>query len=170
MRMSMKPPPPRLPAPGCTTASAKPVATAASTALPPDRMISTPTWDANSCALTTMPCWARTGSVDAHKGAVVVTTTANVAMTSQINDLRTDRIRVGGTVGLKLLRLAEGVERSQIREEIGGVLNRVLLEIHRSNDHECIPDSDFGGREVGATAEVYPVAQARFVGRNFSAR
>src|SRR4051812_36422742 len=31
----MKPPPPRLPAEGCVTASAKAVATAASTALPP---------------------------------------------------------------------------------------------------------------------------------------
>ena len=35
MRISMKPPPPRLPANGCVTASAKPTATAASTALPP---------------------------------------------------------------------------------------------------------------------------------------
>ena len=35
VRSSRKPPPPRLPAAGCTTASAKPVATAASTALPP---------------------------------------------------------------------------------------------------------------------------------------
>ena len=35
MRITMNPPPPMLPASGCTTASAKPTATAASTALPP---------------------------------------------------------------------------------------------------------------------------------------
>ena len=33
-----------LPASGCTTASAKPTATAASTALPPARRMSRPTW------------------------------------------------------------------------------------------------------------------------------
>ena len=42
LRMSMKPPPPRLPAAGCTTARAKPVATAASTALPPCSRMLTP--------------------------------------------------------------------------------------------------------------------------------
>ena len=44
----MKPPPPMLPACGCTTASANPVATAASTALPPCFMMSTPACDASS--------------------------------------------------------------------------------------------------------------------------
>ena len=52
----MKPPPPRLPACGCTTASAKPVATAASIALPPSFMISTPASEANALLLATMPC------------------------------------------------------------------------------------------------------------------
>ena len=42
-RISMKPPPPRLPANGCVTAIAKPTATAASTALPPFCSTATPT-------------------------------------------------------------------------------------------------------------------------------
>ena len=46
VRSSRKPPPPRLPAAGCTTASAKPVATAASTAFPPARNISRPASEA----------------------------------------------------------------------------------------------------------------------------
>src|SRR5260221_10981960 len=41
--MTMNPPPPMLPASGCTTASAKPTATAASIALPPRFMMSRPT-------------------------------------------------------------------------------------------------------------------------------
>ena len=41
--MTMKPPPPMLPATGCTTASANPTATAASTAFPPARRMSRPT-------------------------------------------------------------------------------------------------------------------------------
>ena len=40
----MKPPPPRLPALECVTASAKPTATAASMALPPDSSTFTPAW------------------------------------------------------------------------------------------------------------------------------
>ncbi len=44
----MKPPPPILPARGRVTASAKPTATAASTALPPSRSTSSPTRDACS--------------------------------------------------------------------------------------------------------------------------
>ena len=41
-RTSMNPPPPMLPAEGCVTASAKPTATAASTALPPAFSTATP--------------------------------------------------------------------------------------------------------------------------------
>src|SRR4029079_12382732 len=58
MRIVMKPPPPMLPAVGYVTASAKPVATAASTALPPSLRISTPASLASRDMLTTMPCWA----------------------------------------------------------------------------------------------------------------
>src|SRR4051812_15183741 len=50
----MKPPPPRLPAAGKVTASAKPVATAASTALPPAFRISSPTTLARALLLTTI--------------------------------------------------------------------------------------------------------------------
>src|SRR5437588_10405520 len=56
----MKPPPPILPAAGSTTARAKAVATAASTALPPCFRISTPACDPSSSSVTTMPCTART--------------------------------------------------------------------------------------------------------------
>src|SRR5215475_8581861 len=58
----MKPPPPRLPAAGCVTASANATAIAASTAFPPRFMISTPTRDATSFVDATIPCRARTGS------------------------------------------------------------------------------------------------------------
>src|SRR5688572_10657230 len=51
----MKPPPPRLPALGCVTASAKPVATAASTALPPRARTAAPTSDARPDTDTTTP-------------------------------------------------------------------------------------------------------------------
>ena len=57
----MKPPPPMLPARGKVTASAKPTATAASTALPPCFKISTPARVANVSWLDTMPCLAQTG-------------------------------------------------------------------------------------------------------------
>src|SRR3954469_435325 len=50
----MKPPPPRLPASGCTTANANPTATAASTALPPWRRMSRPTALASGCPDTTI--------------------------------------------------------------------------------------------------------------------
>src|SRR3954468_9480897 len=52
---SMKPPPPMFPASGNVTASAKAVATAASTALPPSRKTSRPTSDAGGETDTTVP-------------------------------------------------------------------------------------------------------------------
>src|SRR6516162_8059309 len=51
----MYPPPPRFPAPGCVTASAKPVATAASTAFPPFFKMSRPTFEATGSTDTTAP-------------------------------------------------------------------------------------------------------------------
>src|SRR6187431_3124822 len=60
-RISMKPPPPRLPANGCVAAIAKPIATAASTALPPFCRTATPTSTACDSIATAMPCRARTG-------------------------------------------------------------------------------------------------------------
>ncbi len=59
-RATMKPPPPRLPAPGKTTASANAVATAASTALPPAWSTSSPTREASVASVTTIPCGAVT--------------------------------------------------------------------------------------------------------------
>src|SRR5678809_474399 len=54
MRITMYPPPPRLPANGNVTASANPVATAASTAFPPARMISSPAALASELLLATI--------------------------------------------------------------------------------------------------------------------
>ena len=54
VRITMKPPPPRLPASGWTTASANPTATAASVALPPRRRMSRPTSLAIGLPDTTM--------------------------------------------------------------------------------------------------------------------
>src|SRR5215469_12194420 len=59
-RTSMNPPPPIFPADGSTTASAKPTATAASTALPPFFRISTPASEASASSHTTMACSPRT--------------------------------------------------------------------------------------------------------------
>src|SRR3954471_13158105 len=49
-----------LPASGYTTASAKPTATAASTAFPPRRMTSMPAWPASGASLATIPCAPKT--------------------------------------------------------------------------------------------------------------
>ena len=51
----MKPPPPMLPALGCVTASANPVATAASTALPPSASTDAPASQAGAEVHTTAP-------------------------------------------------------------------------------------------------------------------
>ena len=61
IRVTMNPPPPMLPATGWTTASANATATAASTALPPRRSMSTPTSLASGCDVTTMACSPVTG-------------------------------------------------------------------------------------------------------------
>src|SRR5256885_11373067 len=104
----MNPPPPRFPAGGCTTASANPVATAASTALPPACMISTPARDANSCTLTTTACGTRTGSVEAErKGAPTVTDTIQ----SKINDL------CGNRMLTSFYRLMQTIEASRGRRK-----------------------------------------------------
>src|SRR5450759_4633599 len=66
-RISMKPPPPMLPALGWVTASASPTAAAASMALPPFFKTSRPTTVAWRSRETTMPWRARTGWA-AHTG------------------------------------------------------------------------------------------------------
>ena len=59
MRTSKKPPPPRLPACGCVTASVSATATAASTALPPSRSTARPAAVACGSQLTTTPALPR---------------------------------------------------------------------------------------------------------------
>src|SRR5947209_9622719 len=132
MRMSMNPPPPRLPACGCTTANANPTATAASTALPPACMISTPAWEANSCTLTTIPCAACTGCVeDAANGAVAM------SASNKINDFCGDRMRFERpqTIQERTLRLADGGEQSQIAP---GMVYRHLFQLWRKSP--AVPD------------------------------
>src|SRR5262245_24496871 len=58
----MKPPPPMLPAVGWVTAMAKPVAIAASMALPPFLITSKPIWEAMSLWVMTRPSRARCGT------------------------------------------------------------------------------------------------------------
>src|SRR5688572_30828959 len=60
--MIANPPPPMLPAAGCVTASANPVATAASTALPPAARISSPASDAAAEFDTTISCFAKSAA------------------------------------------------------------------------------------------------------------
>src|SRR5215210_3999820 len=68
MRITMYPPPPRLPASGYVTARANPTATAASTALPPCFMTSAPTLEARGSSLATIACAANCGRAPARKG------------------------------------------------------------------------------------------------------
>src|SRR5688500_11685287 len=81
MRTTMKPPPPRLPAEGCVTASAKPTAIAASTALPPLFKIFRPTSLALASADATAP-WIPTavagsaGSLVGRDRPLLLTTSA----------------------------------------------------------------------------------------------
>src|SRR5678816_3110646 len=75
----MNPPPPILPAAGHTTASARPVATAASIALPPRLRMLTPTCDAISLTETTIPCRARTGGRDAANEGITSASASTAA-------------------------------------------------------------------------------------------
>src|SRR5947207_8244738 len=77
----MKPPPPMLPAEGCTTASANAVATAASMAVPPSSSTRAPTCDANWFCETTIPPRAR-------EGTELAPTVAPVAIATQMIDAR----------------------------------------------------------------------------------
>ena len=62
-----------LPASGRVTASANAVATAASTALPPLRMMSVPACEASGSSLTTTPCGAVTAALSGWNGQVCST-------------------------------------------------------------------------------------------------
>src|SRR5580704_10637022 len=123
MRISMNPPPPIFPAAGCTTASANPVATAASTALPPACMISTPARDASSCTLTTIECWACTGWVEARAAADAKT--ATTAVSSQMNDFCGDRMQVEGIRNCnRTLEASRAKEAESNPEARAGTLGR----------------------------------------------
>jgi hypothetical protein len=84
-RTTRKPPPPILPAVGCVTASAKAVATAASTALPRSRRTSAPMFDARASCETTMPCVARTG-IELLSSPASVTRHSSAAASTRIID------------------------------------------------------------------------------------
>src|SRR5438477_10150593 len=93
----MKPPPPMFPACGWTTASAKPTATAASTALPPLFRISTPAAEANPLTLTTM-AWRAWIGLEA--AAAIAGETATMAdNNSEISSLRLNVMRKCAAVG-----------------------------------------------------------------------
>ena len=106
----MKPPPPRFPASGFTTASARPVATAASTALPPAARMSTPTRDAYSSVVATIPPRAVTGGVSAWKGQssgkAPPATTKELAATGGAGDSQPDRARRGRASSPRTARAA----------------------------------------------------------------
>src|SRR5579872_4215833 len=80
----MNPPPPMLPATGCTTARAKPVATAASTALPPCRITATPVLDASSWTLTTTAWRAWTGRSPPAQATRLIETRPHGATTAHV--------------------------------------------------------------------------------------
>src|SRR5258708_37122729 len=124
----MNPPPPRFPAGGCTTASANPVATAASTALPPACIISTPAREANSCTLTTIPCCAWIGSVEAATNCVALIVRA--AISSKINDLCRNRMNVEAIQECGYLRLADGGKQSQINGVYGARPRPTMVSKH----------------------------------------
>src|SRR5215216_4164342 len=67
MRITMYPPPPMLPAAGHVGTSAKPTATAASTALPPRFRISTPASLASGALLAIIACGANAAFAPAGK-------------------------------------------------------------------------------------------------------
>src|SRR6059036_1923037 len=73
-----------LPAVGCVTASANAVATAASTALPPSHIASTPTWDATKFWEATIPLRARVGTVEPVARAAAPTRTGRASARSLI--------------------------------------------------------------------------------------
>src|SRR5579864_1700530 len=107
----MKPPPPMLRAGGCTTARANPVATAASTALPPACIMSTPTSEAKACTLTTMACCARTGWVEAAAERAKTQAVKRIRISDLCGDRMPDLRRPETK---RLLRLAERSRQSQI--------------------------------------------------------
>src|SRR5262249_30711390 len=98
------PPPPRLPAEGHTTASARPTATAASTAFPPRFNTSTPTCEAISLTEETIPCLPRTGGREAARVEGDMLSCEGVA----VNDTSNAKQRRAETVFLVFISLFGG--------------------------------------------------------------
>src|SRR5688572_11456156 len=93
----MNPPPPILPALGCVTASAKAVATAASTAFPPFARIAAPTSEAGAETETTMPVFEETAGASfcANRDAVSCCAGSAEAMSRPTMDTASGRERFG---------------------------------------------------------------------------
>src|SRR5690242_8533563 len=116
---TMKPPPPILPARGKVTASAKPTATAASTALPPFCRMSAPTRAAKPSCATTMPAcpttlWPATlcpttpcASVSAPSGARSSprATKGSTRLAASAKRRRRRGAKTGGCIGCLMLGL-----------------------------------------------------------------
>src|SRR4051812_13262510 len=144
MRMSMKPPPPRLPAAGQVTAIASAVATAASTALPPFFMMSTPTCDAIPLVEATMPWRATTGSRIADRAVVVVRRTT-IAISFRMTGSVLGLAKAGGTPALQL-RPVVGVDGDVVVAEVGGENDGgcgAAAEVE--DDGDAFAGEDFGG-------------------------
>ena len=121
----MKPPPPRLPASGLTTASAKPVAMAASTAFPPSWRTASPTSEAYSSVETTMPSAPVTGVVslenahvvgmDSSAAPVVTMGASSTAVPQAVTHSRAQTAVMGNSTGVGCLgrfeRREGGMER-----------------------------------------------------------
>src|SRR5262245_28169301 len=95
-RERRKPPPPRLPARGYATASAKETAIAASIAFPPSLRASTPTWEAMGSELTTIPIDASIARRGVGVGGGAARLGRTVVMRSQTARTRTQGAFMGG--------------------------------------------------------------------------
>src|SRR3954449_9338251 len=105
----MKPPPPRLPASGCVTASANAVATAASTALPPCARTLAPASHEGAETQTTRPSFDGTPRSSAERiGAPLVAARMNA------------RIAMGALIGPLEASDGTGIVASANKDEIVG--------------------------------------------------
>src|SRR5438270_6904759 len=145
MRMSMNPPPPRLPAAGQVTAIASAVATAASTALPPFFMMSTPTCAAIPLVADTIPRRAMTGSRIAEYAAVAEKR-SSVAISFRMEAKCTCVGHSGRDARAPRLRPVIGVDGDVVVAEVGGENDgrrRAATEVEEDGD--AFASEDFRG-------------------------
>src|SRR5947209_3861844 len=160
----MKPPPPMLPAWGCVTASANPIATAASTALPPALRISTPTCVASFSWLATIPFLVTTGRKRAVPvrigagagGAVcaahsVASTIANAARPA----LGKNRIASGRLSPLPVI--------NRVRAHVGRARDAVR-HVEEARDRRDVPDVPIGEADAAQALAVFLLDRPRLVG------